>query len=143
MIVVSKKGINFSMLNRLCKRSAEATLDTNKMATAVPAPAPGSEIFFSCLDAWNGYYLVSLEELAKIYFGFLTEFGTYRYQVAPQGQQVKNEAMLCGTGISMTPYSQVPVRNNPFYNVILLKTRYNLQCEKINSGEERSRNFQF
>ena len=58
MIVVPKKDgsprrvIDFSLLNRFCKRSAEATLDTNRMASAVPVPEAGQEIFFSCLDAW-------------------------------------------------------------------------------------------
>ena len=33
------------------KRSAEHTLDTNRMASAVPVPEEGKEIFFSCLDA--------------------------------------------------------------------------------------------
>ena len=59
MIVVPKKDntprrvIDFSLLNRFCKRSAEATLDTNRMATAVPVSDEGKKIFFSCLDAWN------------------------------------------------------------------------------------------
>ena len=91
MIVVPKKDntprrvIDFSLLNKFCKRSAEATLDTNRMATAVPVPKEGEEIYFSCLDAWNGYHSIPLEESAKNYFGFLSEFGTYRYNVAPQG----------------------------------------------------------
>ena len=55
------------------------------MATAVPVPKEGEEIYFSCLDAWNGYHSIPLEESAKNYFGFLCEFGTYRYNVAPQG----------------------------------------------------------
>ena len=56
MIVVPKcdntprRVIDFSLLNKFCKRSAEATLDTNRMATAVPVPEEGKEIFFSCLD---------------------------------------------------------------------------------------------
>ena len=62
MLVVPKKDntpqrvIDFSLLNKFCKRSAEATLDTNRMATAVPVPGKDQEIFFSCLDAWNGYH---------------------------------------------------------------------------------------
>ena len=91
MIVVPKKDntprrvIDFSLLNRFCLRSAEATLDTNRMATAVPVPEEGKEIFFSCLDAWNGYHSIPLDDSAKNFFGFLTEYGTYRYNVAPQG----------------------------------------------------------
>ena len=89
MIVVPKKDntprrvIDFSLLSKFCKRSAEATLDTNRMATAVPVPEEGKEIFFSCLDAWNGYHSIPLDDSAKNFFGFLTEFGTYRYNVAP------------------------------------------------------------
>ena len=47
MIVVPKKDnsprrvIDFSLLNRYCKRSATVTLDTNRMATAVPVPNAG------------------------------------------------------------------------------------------------------
>lgn len=91
MIVVPKRDntprrvIDFSLLNRFCKRSAEASLDTNGMATAVPVPDKGNEIFFSCLDAWNGYHSIPLDESAKKFFGFLSEWGTYRYNVAPQG----------------------------------------------------------
>ena len=80
-----RRVIDFSLLNRFCKRSAEATLDTNHMATAVPVPDEGKEIFFNCLDAWNGYHSIPLNDSAKNFFGFLTEYGTYRYNVAPQG----------------------------------------------------------
>ena len=44
MIVVPKRDntprrvVDFSTLNRFCKRSAEATMDTQRMATAVPVP---------------------------------------------------------------------------------------------------------
>ena len=57
MLVVPKRDntprcvIDFSLLNKYCKRSAEATLDTNRMGTAIPVPGPGQEIFFSSLDA--------------------------------------------------------------------------------------------
>ena len=73
MIVVPKRDntprrvIDFSLLNRFCKRSAEASLDTNRMATAVPVPEPGKEIFFSCLDAWNGYHSIPLDEDCLLY----------------------------------------------------------------------------
>ena len=55
------------------------------MATSVPTPKPGEKLFFSTMDAWNGYHSVPLEESAKKYFGFLTQWGTYRYKVVPQG----------------------------------------------------------
>ena len=49
MIVVPKRDntprrvVDFSMLNRFCKRSEEATMDTQRMATAVPVPEKGKE----------------------------------------------------------------------------------------------------
>ena len=55
------------------------------MATSVPTPEAGKKIFFSTVDAWNGYHSVPLEASAKKYFGFLTQWGTYRYRVVPQG----------------------------------------------------------
>ena len=63
MLVVPKRDnsprriIDFSLLNKYFKHLAEATLNTNRMATAVPVPGPGQEIFFSCLNAWNGMWL--------------------------------------------------------------------------------------
>ena len=55
------------------------------MAASVPTPKTGEKIFFSTLDAWNGYHSVPLEESAKKYFGLLTQWGTYRYRVVPHG----------------------------------------------------------
>ena len=75
MIVVPKRDntprrvIDFSLLNKFCKRSAEATLDTNLMATAVPIPEEGNEIFFSCLDAWNGYHSIPWTTRQRIFLG--------------------------------------------------------------------------
>ena len=91
MLIVPKKDnlprrvVDFSNLNKLCKRNAETTSDTNRMATSVPTPKTGEKLFFSSMDAWNGYHSVPLEESAKKYFGFLTQWGTYRYKVVPQG----------------------------------------------------------
>ena len=69
-----RRVIDFSNLNRLCKRSAETTSDTNRMATAVPMPKAGEKIYFSTLDAWNRYHSIALEESAKKYFGFLIQW---------------------------------------------------------------------
>ena len=80
MIVVPKRDntprrvVDFSILNQFCKRSAEETMDTQRMATAVPVPEKGKEIFFSCMDAWNGYHSIPLHESAKNYFWFLCEY---------------------------------------------------------------------
>ena len=70
MLIVPKKDntprrvVDFSNLNKLCKRNAETTSDTNRMATSVPTPDPGKQLFFSTMDAWNGYHSVPLEESA-------------------------------------------------------------------------------
>ena len=91
MIVVPKKDgspkrvEDFSKLNKLCKRSESQSMDTQRMAVSVPVAEKGSEILFSSLDAWNGYHSVPLEESSRNYFGFLSEFGMFRYVVAPQG----------------------------------------------------------
>ena len=77
MIVVPKKDntprrvIDFSLLNKFCKRSAKATLDTNRMATAVPIPEEGQEIFFSCLDAWNGCHSIPLNDVKNLFWFFV------------------------------------------------------------------------
>ena len=68
MIIVPKKTgkprrvIDFTRLNRHCKRSVEHSSDTLRMSIAVPAPKTG-KILFSTLDAWNGYHSIPLTEL--------------------------------------------------------------------------------
>ena len=90
MIIVPKKTgkprrvIDFTRLNRHCKRSVEHSAETLRMSTAVPAPKTG-KILFSTLDAWNGYHSIPLTEDSRKYFGFQTDWGCYRYKVAPQG----------------------------------------------------------
>ena len=47
--------------------------------------SPKNQLFFSVLDAWNGYHSIGLTDEDKKYFGFATKWGTYTYNVAPQG----------------------------------------------------------
>ena len=42
-------------------------------------------MFFSSLDAWNGYHSIPVQKESRHYLTFTTEFGRYRYKVAPQG----------------------------------------------------------
>ena len=57
------------------------------MAFQVPSCEDTStgRLCFTILDAWNGYHSIRLSDEAKKYFGFSKEWGTYTYNVAPQG----------------------------------------------------------
>ena len=55
------------------------------MAVSVTVTEKDSEVLFSSLDAWNGYHSVPLDKDSRNIFGFLCEFGTFRYAVTPQG----------------------------------------------------------
>ena len=62
-------------------------LDCLKLASQVPTCQETStrKLYFTVLDTWNGYHNIGLSEDTKNYFGFATEWGTYTYNVAPQG----------------------------------------------------------
>ena len=90
MLIVPKKDntprrvVDFSNLNKLCKRNAETTSDTNRMATSVPTPKPGEKLFFSTMDAWNGYHSVPLDPRDRHVTTYLTPWGRMRYLCANQ-----------------------------------------------------------
>ena len=78
----------FKALNKQCSRDPNHTPDVLNLASQIPSIKEDSKtdhIYFSVLDAWNGYHSIKLKENAKGYFGFSTEWGTYTYNVAPQG----------------------------------------------------------
>ena len=92
MLIIPKKNgeprrvVDFKRLNSQCRRAINSSQDTMRMAMSVLiARSKREKIYFSCLDAWNGYHSIPLEKTAEQYFGFLTEFGRYAYKVAPQG----------------------------------------------------------
>ena len=96
MMAVAKKmgGVrlvtNFRALNKWCKRAPHHTTDTLRQVLSIPAVSEeerdnGRRLFFSSLDAWNGYHSIPVEEDSRHYLTFTTEFGRYRYKVAPQG----------------------------------------------------------
>ena len=42
-------------------------------------------MYFSSVDAWNGYHSIPVEEDSRQFLTFNTEWGRFRYKVAPQG----------------------------------------------------------
>ena len=93
MLAVPKKGdgagvrrvINYKPLNKWGKRMPHVTMDPFKQVTAVPTPGEGEEMLFTTTDAWNGYHSIPLDEESRPLTTFITEWGCYRYKVAPQG----------------------------------------------------------
>ena len=82
-----RRVINFKALNKQCSRDPNHTPDVLKLASQIPSGKDSKTevLYFSVLDAWNGYHSIKLKENATGYFGFSTEWGTYTYNVAPQG----------------------------------------------------------
>jgi hypothetical protein len=94
MLAIAKKlggvrrVINYKALNKQCNRAVHTTQPTFQMSISVPnAKQEGKEgkLYFSSLDAWNGYHSIPLEKDSKNLFAFITPWGRYRYRVAPQG----------------------------------------------------------
>ena len=42
-------------------------------------------MFFSSVDSWNGYHSIPVKEESRHFLTFNTEWGRFRYKVAPQG----------------------------------------------------------
>ena len=72
--------VDLQKLNKHCTRSAHHTVPPFQQARRIPA-----NTFRTVIDAWNGYYSVPLQEEDRHLFTFSTEFGLYRFCVAPQG----------------------------------------------------------
>jgi hypothetical protein len=94
MLAIAKKlggvrrVINYKALNKQCNRAVHTTQPTFQMSISVPnAKQDGKNctLYFSSLDAWNGYHSIPLSEASRNYFAFITPWGRYRYKVAPQG----------------------------------------------------------
>jgi hypothetical protein len=83
-----RRVINYKALNKLCDRALHPTEPTFRMSILVPSTTQKDSqctLYFSSLDAWNGYHSIPLEESSKNYFTFITPWGQYHYRVAPQG----------------------------------------------------------
>ena len=95
MCVAKKSGgvrivTNFRGLNKHCRRSPNPTQDCLRQVLSMQAGtkedrARGNRLFFSSMDAWNGYHSIPVDLDAWHFLTFTTEFGRYRYKVAPQG----------------------------------------------------------
>ena len=75
-----RRVVDLQSLNRHCLRETHHTVPPFNQARAIP-----HWTYRSVTDAWNGYHSVPVREEDKHLLTFITEFGRYRYCVAPQG----------------------------------------------------------
>ena len=93
MHVVSKpngkprRTVDFRHLNQHCKREDEHVVSPFKQARLIPG-----SVYKTKTDAWNGYHSCPLAEEDRDYTVFNTEWGRYRYCVAPQGFLASGDA---------------------------------------------------
>ena len=86
MVVVSKpngeprRTVDLSPLNSHCKRETHVTVPPFRQARLIPA-----NTWKTVTDAWNGFHSALIREEDKHYTSFITDWGRYRYRVAPQG----------------------------------------------------------
>ena len=76
----SRRVVDLQPLNRHCSRETHHTIPPFKQARSIPP-----RTYRSVTDAWNGYHAVPVRECDRELLTFITEFGRYRYCVAPQG----------------------------------------------------------
>ena len=74
-----RRVVNFKALNNKCERDPNTTLNVLKLASQVPSSMDTDtrRLYFTVLDAWNGYHSIGPSTEATNYFGFSTEWGTY------------------------------------------------------------------
>ena len=75
-----RRTVDLSSLNRHCARETHATTPPFQQARLIPP-----KTWKSVTDAWNGFHSALIAEEDRHYTAFLTEWGQYRYRVAPQG----------------------------------------------------------
>ena len=86
MVVVAKpngeprRTVDLSPLNSHCKRETHVTVPPFRQARLIPA-----NTWKTVTDAWNGFHSALIREEDKHYTTFITDWGRYRYRVAPQG----------------------------------------------------------
>ena len=75
-----RRTVDMRPLNTHCVRETQHIVPPYKQARIVPAGT-----WRTVTDAWNGYHSVPLAEEDRHLTTFITEYGRYRYKVAPQG----------------------------------------------------------
>lgn len=75
-----RRVVDFQSLNRQCQRDTHHTVPPFQQVRAIPPST-----IRTVTDAWNGYHSVPVRPEDRHLLTFITEFGRYRYCVAPQG----------------------------------------------------------
>ena len=92
MVVVAKpngeprRTVDLSPLNKFCKRETHVTVPPFRQARLVPAMT-----WKTVTDAWSGYHSALIREEDRHYTTFITDWGRYKYRVAPQGYVSSND----------------------------------------------------
>ena len=91
-MVVKKNGsprwtVDFKAVNNAAPRQTHPVILPFQQAASVP---PGT--YKTCLDAWEGYHSIPIEETDRYITTFVTPFGRFRYKVLPQGFLAANDA---------------------------------------------------
>ena len=93
MAIASKKdgsprrAVDLQALNWASVRQTHRTASPCHTAASIP-----SGVMKACLDAWNGYHSVQLDESSRKMTRFITPWGVYRYRTAPQGYLASGDA---------------------------------------------------
>ena len=93
MVITPKKDgslrrtVDLQTLNRASVRQTHHTASPFHTAASIPM-----NVIKTCLDAWNGYHSVLLDENSRKMTSFITPWGVYRYRSAPQGNLASGDA---------------------------------------------------
>ena len=93
MVIAPKKDgsprrtVDLQALNQASVRQTHHTASPYHTAASIP-----SGVMKTCLDAWNGYHSVQLDENSRKMTSFITPWGVYRYRTAPQGYLASGDA---------------------------------------------------
>ena len=81
-----RRTIDMRFLNLQCTRELNFTTPPFQKVQDVPP-----NTWKSVLDAWNGYHSVPIVEKSKHLTTFITEWGTFEYNVLPQGHKTSKD----------------------------------------------------
>ena len=93
MVIAPKKDgsprrtVDLQALNQASVRQTHHTASPYHTAASIP-----SGVMKTCLDAWNGYHSVQLDENSRKMTSIITPWGVYRYRTAPQGYLASGDA---------------------------------------------------